>query len=78
MFHGKGLIHTTGSSAMEVKNNKMLFPQGKHGTYHWDDKLDEKGRVSGHGEGNPHGHLPHLQIHTNKGHVIRIFYETKH
>jgi hypothetical protein len=48
---------------MEVKD----FFGSKAGTYHWDTVL-------GHGVDNPHGGLPHLQIHPEKGPTIRIFH----
>lgn len=57
-------------SAKEAKD----FIGTKKGTYHWDDLLDEQGRVVGHGSNNAHGTLPHLQIHDEDGNVIRIFY----
>lgn len=50
-------------------NNK-----GYEGTYHWDDEFDENGVLKYHDKKNPHGNTPHLQIHPNKGKVIRIFF----
>lgn len=46
----------------------------KSGTYHWDDELGADGRVVGHGPGNADGDLPHLQIHTFDGPIVRIFW----
>jgi len=63
--------NTTGSIPTEVKN---VFGT-KSGTYHWDIGLDNEGRVIGHGDTNPHGNLPHVQIHDENGDVIHIFFE---
>ncbi|NEN87036.1 polymorphic toxin-type HINT domain-containing protein [Paenibacillus elgii] len=70
LYQGKGYTNTSGMSGSEAKN----FYGSKAGTYHWDDALDSSGRVSGHGSGNAHGELPHLQIHDESGSVIRIFF----
>ncbi|TYQ15489.1 UNVERIFIED_CONTAM: RHS repeat-associated protein [Acetivibrio alkalicellulosi] len=69
-YQGAGYRNTSGMSATEAKN----FFGNKAGTYHWDDALDLLGRVTGHGSGNMHGELPHLQIHTWEGNIIRVFY----
>jgi len=63
--------NTTGSIPTEVKN---VFGT-KSGTYHWDIGLDSEGHVIGHGDTNPHGNLPHVQIHDENGDTIRIFFE---
>jgi hypothetical protein len=70
LYQGEGYRNTTGLSAVEAKS---LF--GKKGTYHWDEGFDSLGRVQGHGTDNPHGELPHLQIHLFEGWIIRIFYD---
>jgi hypothetical protein len=57
-YQGAGYRNTTGMSATEAKD----FYGSKAGTYHWD------------GPDPNHGNLPHLQIHTFDGDVIRIFY----
>ncbi|MGH2486349.1 MAG: hypothetical protein ACRDHE_10080, partial [Ktedonobacterales bacterium] len=75
-YAGDGYRNTTGFKGPENgfwDEFKRVFG-GKAGTYHWDEGLDDAGRVSGHGEGNPHGGLPHLQIHTFEGPIIRIFF----
>lgn len=70
-FQGDGYINTTDMSPTEAKD----FYGSKEGTYHWDDDMDASGRVEGHGGDNPHGGLPHLQIHPfGGGSVIRIFF----
>ncbi len=69
-FQGNGYKNTTGMSGTEVKN---LFGSKKN-TYHWDDQLDNSGRVLGHGLKNTDGALPHLQIHTETN-VIHIFFD---
>ncbi len=71
LFQGEGYENATGLSPDETKKLKG----GKGGTYHWDEILDDEGRVTGHGGDNTHGDLPHLQIHPKQGKVIRIFYE---
>ena len=75
VFQGRGPFrNTTGMSPVDVRNNKLIFPRGKTGTYHFDDLLDASGRVEGHGVENAHGGLPHLQIHDFKGKIYRIFF----
>ena len=49
----------------EVRNDKLLFPEGKSGTYHWDFADTQ------------HGGRPHLQIETREGQKIRIFFERR-
>jgi RHS repeat-associated protein len=70
LYQGEGYRNTTGfvdvtqeGAHSELKN----FFGSKKGTYHWDTG-------AGHGLTNPHGTLPHIQIHTFRGPVIRIFY----
>ena len=55
---------------MEVKN----YYGTKKGTYHWDEALDADGNLAGHAPNNSDGLYRHLQIHTWKGDVIRIFF----
>jgi hypothetical protein len=73
-YQGNGYSNTTGLTATEVKD---LFGS-KAGTYHWDDNLDSEGGLLDHGADNPHGSLPHLQIHPFEDEeiqdIIRIFY----
>ncbi|WP_185910914.1 putative T7SS-secreted protein [Streptomyces sp. WAC07149] len=74
-FHGEGYRNAEG---FDGKGTRQYFGS-KSGTYHWDDKLGDDGRVLGHGEGNRDGDRPHLQIHTYedspyKGAIIRIFW----
>ncbi len=46
----------------------------RDGWYHWDDVFDaETGRILFHGANDPHGALPHLQLHLNDN-VFRIFW----
>jgi len=59
MFQGKGYKNTTGMTGREVRTT---LPDGKYGTYHW-DTADVM-----------HGGRPHLQVHTDAGDIIRIFY----
>jgi len=66
-----GYINTTGLSPTEAKK----LHGRKHGTYHWDVNLANDGSIQGHGANNPHGHKPHLQIHTYDGDIIRIFFD---
>ena len=73
LYQGYGYRNTTGFGG--GGRGVREFFGSKRGTYHWDDLLDESGRVSGHGAGNVHGELPHIQIHDkNTGGVTRIFY----
>jgi hypothetical protein len=67
----KGYLNTSGLPPSWVRGH---HPTGKDGTYHWDDRLDESGRVEGHGPDNPHGGRPHLQVQTPNGDIIRIFW----
>ncbi len=74
-FHGDGYRNATG---LDGVGTKQMFGE-KGGTYHWDEGVDPEGRVAGHGADNPHGELPHLQIHTTGdsmygGRIIRIFF----
>jgi hypothetical protein len=66
----QGYTNTTGWIGSFVK--KVMGT--KNGTYHWDDLLDSSGKLAGHGDGNAHGVLPHLQIHDMAGNVIRVFF----
>jgi hypothetical protein len=68
MFSSRGFTNTTGRRGSDVR--KLLG--SKAGTYHWDDILDEAGRVAGHGANNPHGVLPHVQVHLETGDIVRI------
>lgn len=70
LFHGKGYKNVTGMDAMDTKN--LLGTKGN--TYHWDDIIGQDGRVIGHSPTNPDGAMPHLQLHPEKGKVIRIFF----
>ena len=69
-YLGQNLRNTTGLSDMEVKD---LF-KTTEGTYHWDEEVDESGRLLSHAEDNPHAYSPHLQIHPVGGPTIRIFF----
>ncbi|SEE25912.1 polymorphic toxin-type HINT domain-containing protein [Streptomyces sp. Ag109_O5-10] len=70
-YQGEGYRNASG---MDGVGTKQYFGT-KRGTYHWDDQLGEDGRVLGHGEGNRDGDLPHLQVHTFDGPIVRIFWE---
>jgi hypothetical protein len=72
LYVGKGFVNTTGMSGSAVRS---FFTNGKYGTYHWDEAIDASGRVGGHGAGNIHGSMPHLQIHDEAGNIIHIFYK---
>ena len=75
VFQSRGTFrNTSGMSPSQIRADKFLFPNGKTGTYHFDDMLDAAGRVSGHGAGNAHGVLPHLQVHDFDGTIYRIFF----
>jgi RHS repeat-associated protein len=65
LYAGKGYRNTTGLTGNQVRNDPILFPGRKYGTYHW-DVVDTK-----------HGGRPHLQIHDEAGGVLRIFYSPK-
>jgi RHS repeat-associated protein len=71
VISGRGYKNTTGRSPTEVKN----LHGSKNSTYHWDDKIGADGRVSGHGSGNQHGDLPHVQVHNERGQITRLFFE---
>ena len=70
----RGFKNTTGMSGDQAKD----WYGSKNATYHWDDAMDTSkenyGRVLGHGSDNPHGHLPHLQVHDVDGTVYHIFF----
>jgi hypothetical protein len=70
LFQGKGFRNTTGMSAKEAKDFI-----GKASTYHWDDTVNEAGRLVNHSASNAHGAMKHLQIHDETGQIIRIFFE---
>ncbi len=70
LFQGKGFKNTTGMSAKEAKDFI-----GKASTYHWDDAVDDAGRLMNHSSSNAHGLMKHLQIHDETGKIIRIFFE---
>ena len=71
LYQGHGYRNTTGMSATEAKN----FFGKKAGTYHWDDVVDETGRLVEHGADNVHGAAKHLQIHGFDGKIIRISFD---
>ena len=64
-YQHEGYANTTGMTGNQVRNDKLLFPEGKSGTYHW-DFADMQ-----------HGGRPHLQIETREGQKIRIFFERR-
>ncbi|MEV4924323.1 polymorphic toxin-type HINT domain-containing protein [Streptomyces roseoverticillatus] len=70
-YQGDGYRNASGMDGVGTKQ----YYGTKRGTYHWDDQLGEDGRVLGHGSGNRDGDLPHLQVHTFDGPIVRIFWE---
>ncbi|MGW1915698.1 RHS repeat-associated core domain-containing protein [Streptomyces sp. NPDC002076] len=70
-YQGDGYRNASGMDGVGTKQ----YYGTKRGTYHWDDQLGEDGRVLGHGAGNRDGDLPHLQVHTFDGPIVRIFWE---
>ena len=70
LYQGKGYRNATEFDGVGTTQ----YFGAKKGTYHWDDTLDNDGRIVGHGQG-PHGDMKHLQIHTNEGQIIRVFFE---
>ena len=71
LYQGKGYVNVTGMDAMDARN----LLGGKGNTYHWDDIFGSDGYLVGHGAGNLDAQMPHLQIHPQKGSVIRIFFD---
>jgi RHS repeat-associated protein len=69
-YQGNNYRNATGFDGVGTRQ----YFGGKVGTYHWDDQLGEDGRVLGHGSANRDGDLPHLQIHTHEGPIVRIFW----
>ena len=69
-FQGEGYRNASGFDGV---GTKQYFGE-KRGTYHWDDQVGVDGRVLGHGAGNVDGALPHLQVHTFDGPIVRIFW----
>ncbi|MFD7159036.1 RHS repeat-associated core domain-containing protein [Kribbella sp. NPDC059898] len=69
-YQGDGYRNASGMDGVGTKQ----YYGTKRGTYHWDDQLGEDGRVLGHGAGNRDGDLPHLQVHTFDGPIVRIFW----
>ena len=70
LYQGDGYVNVTGMNAMDAKN---LYG-GKGNTYRWDDIFGSDGYLVGHGARNTDALMPHLQIHPQKGKVIRIFF----
>lgn len=70
MYSSRGFTNTTGRTGNDV--HKILG--SKASTYHWDEVLDEAGNLSGHGAGNIHGAMRHVQIHLVDKTIIRIFF----
>ena len=70
MYQGDGYVNTSGWSSKEVSN----FYGSRGGTYHWDDTFDSNGVLQFHSDKNPDSKTPHLQIHPERGKVIRIFF----
>jgi len=72
MFRSQGYTDTTMFKSGSVVKQYL---GSKAGTYHWDDVLDAAGNVAGHGAGNAHGTMRHVQIHLQEtGKIIRIFF----
>jgi RHS repeat-associated protein len=78
-YAGEGYKNSTGldkdlAGGMTDQGAKDFF--GDDGFYHWDDQWDpdNPGRLLGHGPENPHGNVPHLQIHPPDAKTIRIFF----
>lgn len=69
-YQGDGYRNATGFDGV---GTKQYFGE-KRGTYHWDDQVGADGRVLGHGADNVDGALPHLQVHTFDGPIVRIFW----
>jgi hypothetical protein len=69
-YQGEGYRNASGFDGV---GTKQYFGE-KRGTYHWDDQVGADGRVVGHGPGNVDGALPHLQVHTFNGPIVRIFW----
>ncbi|ROP30421.1 RHS repeat-associated protein [Couchioplanes caeruleus] len=72
-YQGQGYRNASGFDGV---GTKQYFGE-KRGTYHWDDQVGADGRVLGHGAGNVDGALPHLQVHTFDGPIVRIFWGGK-
>jgi hypothetical protein len=53
---------------------KTLLRDGKNATFHWDDVFGEDGFLLHPGQDNPHGDLPHLQLHLGDGATVRVFF----
>ncbi len=70
IFQGQGYRNVTGMDGVATKQ----FFGSKAFTYHWDDILDETGRVLGHALDNADGAMKHLQISPEHGSTIRIFF----
>ena len=70
-FQGEGYTNVTGMDAVDVKN----YFGSKGNTYHWDDVFGSDGYLLNHASSNQDATIPHLQIHPQKGGVIRIFFE---
>ncbi|WP_328650331.1 RHS repeat protein [Micromonospora sp. NBC_00330] len=70
VYLGHGYRNASGFDGVGTKQ----YFGSKVGTYHWDDVLGADGRVVGHGPGNADGALPHLQVHTFEGPIVRIFW----
>lgn len=70
IYQGQGYRNATGFDGVGTKQ----YFGSKVGTYHWDDVLGADGRVVGHGANNADGALPHLQVHTFEGPIVRIFW----
>ncbi len=70
VYQGQGYRNATGFDGVGTKQ----YFGSKVGTYHWDDVLGADGRVVGHGASNADGALPHLQVHTFEGPIVRIFW----
>ena len=70
-YQGEGYRNVTGMDAMSSK--ELLGSKGN--TYHWDDTFGADGYLVGHGAGNPDASMAHLQIHPEKGKIIRVYFE---
>ena len=73
LYQGEGYTNVTNMDAMSAKN----LLSGKKNTYHWDDIFGSDGYLLKHGTDNPDAKMAHLQIHPEKGSVIRIFFGTQ-
>jgi RHS repeat-associated protein len=70
VYHGHGYRNTTGLPGEFIDSQFG----SKAGTYQWHDIVSPEGILDKHASQNPHSTMRHLEVWTNEGSIVRIFW----